>query len=94
MGINLKIVSKCATAHKGVVMKRTIAKLAESISDAAAGLGVDAEALADDAGIPGAECIIHLRDCQRCLNAAADALKLANVNGKATANEKPAPPVE
>lgn len=58
-------------------MKRTLTRLAEHIADAAAEIGVQAQAMPDDCGIAGAECVIHLRDAQRSIQAAADALKLA-----------------
>jgi hypothetical protein len=70
-------------------MKRTIKRLAEHIIDQAGELGIQADALPDDAGIFSAEAVLHLRDTQRALNQARDALRLAIANG--TGNEKPAP---
>lgn len=37
----------------------------------------EAERLPDDAGIAGAECILGLRDAQRCMRSAQDAMRLA-----------------
>ncbi len=58
-------------------MKQTISKLAASIIDASDAIGIESERMPDDGGIVGAECVIHLRDAQRCLRAAQDALRLA-----------------
>jgi hypothetical protein len=55
----------------------TISILASSIIDQAAQIGCDAEMLADDPGI--ASCVQPLRDAQRALNQANDALQLALV---------------
>ncbi len=63
-------------------MKRTIASVAEHIIDLAGEIGTEAEALADDPGISGAEAVLHLRDAQRALNQARDAVRLAIANGK------------
>lgn len=58
-------------------MKNTITKLSASIIATAGELAADAERLPSDAGISGAECIIHIRDAQRCMRAAQDAMRLA-----------------
>jgi hypothetical protein len=58
-------------------MKTTIKHLAEQIIDLAGELGIDADALDDEGGISGAETVVHLRDAQRSLNMAKDALALA-----------------
>jgi hypothetical protein len=57
-------------------MKKIITQLAEHVIDLAGEIGTDAEALPDDAGIIGAEAVIHLRDAQQCLHQARDALRL------------------
>lgn len=54
-------------------MKRTIQHLAASITDAAGSVGIESERMSDDGGIVAAEAVIHLRDAQRCLQAAAAA---------------------
>lgn len=69
-------------------MKRTITRLASSIIDLTGEIGTEAEALSDDPGIAGAECVIYLRDAQRAMNQARDALRLAVAN---RADEKPEP---
>lgn len=58
-------------------MKPSIQKLATSIITTTREIGKEAERLPADAGIVGAECVIHLRDAQRCLRAAHDAMRLA-----------------
>ena len=58
-------------------MKQFINILASSIIDLASEIGTEAEALADDPGIVGAECVFHLRDAQYALNRARDALRLS-----------------
>lgn len=58
-------------------MKRTITRLAESIIDLAGEISTEAESAPEDPGISGAECVLHLRDAQRALNAARDSLRLA-----------------
>jgi hypothetical protein len=69
-------------------MKQTITRLAGHIIDLAGDVGTEAESLADDPGIPGAETVLHLRDAQRAMNQARDALRLAVANGEQEA--KPA----
>lgn len=70
-------------------MKRTIARLASAIIDLTGELGTEAEGLADDPGIAGAEAVLYLRDAQRNLNQAREALRLAianrGVDGKSVA---------
>lgn len=65
-------------------MKQTITRLAASI-DLAGEVGTVAEAAAGDS-IFAAETVILLRDCQRMMNQALDALRLAVANGKQEAN--------
>ncbi len=43
-------------------MKQTVIRLVASIIDLAGDIGTEAEALPQDAGISGAEAIIHLRN--------------------------------
>jgi hypothetical protein len=57
-------------------MTKTIAHLAAVIIDQAGAIGLQAEALDGDS-IVAAEAIIHMRDAQRAMNAAADAIKRA-----------------
>jgi hypothetical protein len=55
-----------------------IKRYAEQIIDLASELGIQADALADvDPDIASAEAASHLRDAQRFLNAAKDALTMA-----------------
>jgi hypothetical protein len=63
-------------ARKVNKMKAAITGLCESIIDDAGAIGVQAEALTD-ASIPGCEAVLHLRDAQRAINSAKDALRLA-----------------
>ena len=58
-------------------MKLTISKLCASIIATAGEIGSESERIPDDAGIADAEAIIALRDAQRCLRVAQDALRLA-----------------
>lgn len=68
-------------------MKQTITRLASSIIDLAGEVGTVAEAAAADS-IFAAETVILLRDCQRLMNQARDALRLAVANG--SGQERPA----
>ena len=62
-------------------MKTTLTRLASSIIDLAGEIGTEAEALANDPGITGAEAVLHLRDAQRAMNQARDTLRIAVANG-------------
>ena len=60
-------------------MKQTITRLASTIIDLAGEVGTVAEAAGSDS-IFAAETVILLRDCQRMMNQARDALRLAVAN--------------
>ena len=60
-------------------MKQTITRLASSIIDLAGEVGTTAEAAGSDS-IFAAETVILLRDCQRMMNQAREALRLAVAN--------------
>ena len=68
-------------------MKQTITRLASSIIDLASEVGTVAEATAGDS-VFAAETAILLRDRQRMMNQARDAMRLAVANG--SGKEKPA----
>jgi hypothetical protein len=56
-------------------MKQAITRVASSIIDLAGEIGTEAEALADDSGIVGMECILYLLGAQRALDQARDVLR-------------------
>ena len=60
-------------------MKQTITRLTSSIIDLSGELGTEAETSNNDS-IFAAETVILLRDCQRKMNQARDALRLAIAN--------------
>ena len=58
-------------------MKTTIQRLTEHLIDQARTIADESERIGDAGGIAVAEAVIHLRDAQRCLRVAQDALRLA-----------------
>ncbi len=67
----------------------TTTRLATGIIDLASAIRDMAAGLPTDAGVAGAEAVLHLRDAQRCLNAAHDAVRLIAAQQQDAARAKP-----
>jgi hypothetical protein len=70
-------------------MKSTTTRLAGAVIDLAGAIRSAAAALPDDSGVAGAEAVLHLRDAQRSLNLAHDAVRLIAAQQGDAARAKP-----